>query len=170
VLPARALAECRDPRWATKLPCCASVSPRCTRAALRRGCHLYGNLEADKEKTREREGAAAKIGKKRLTGGRRSRRERKGRRANLNLLARGRVRAFLPRQGSGGGGGGGGGSTPGRGRVLFLKAAYTRRPGRRGKRLSLLSKRGATCGDNSIVHFIRSAALRYKHAYPLSCG
>lgn len=30
------------------------------------------------------------------------------------------------------------------------------------------SKRSATCGDNSIVHFIRSVALRYKHAYPLS--
>jgi len=92
-----ALAECRVPRWATKLPCCASVSSRCARAALRRGCHLYGNLEADKEKTREREGAAAKIGKKRLTGGGGGDRDggRKGRRANLNLLSRGRVRAFL---------------------------------------------------------------------------
>jgi len=67
---------------------------------LRRGCHLYGNLEADKEKTRERE---AKIGKKRLTGGRGWRRERKERRAKLNLPSRGRVRVLARRDGGGGG-------------------------------------------------------------------
>lgn len=55
-------------------------------------------------------------------------------------------------------------STPGGG--SFSESAYTvcqTRP-----RKTSFTSRNATCGDNSIVHFIRSAALRYKHAYPLS--
>lgn len=52
----------------------------------------------------------------------------------------------------------------------FSRAAYTVRqtgPDRRKASFTSREKR-ATCGDNSIVHFIRSAALRYKYAYPLS--
>lgn len=59
--------------------------------------------------------------------------------------------------------------SPGEG--TFSEAAYTgcARPGQtEGKRSFTSREKRATCGDNSIVHFIRSAALRYKYAYPLS--
>jgi len=50
---------------------------------------------------------------------------------------------------------------------LFLRWLIRRSRTTRPRKTSFTSW-NATCDDNSIVHFIRSAALRYKHAYPLS--
>lgn len=46
--------------------------------------------------------------------------------------------------------------------VLFLKRLIS--VADKAKKTSPTSLE-TTCGDNSIVHFIRSVALRYKHAY-----
>lgn len=58
------------------------------------------------------------------------------------------------------------------GEALLTEGLFLRRLTRRARaarpRKTSFTSRNATCGDNSIVHFIRSAALRYKHAYPLS--
>lgn len=125
---------------------------------LRQNCHLYANLEGDKEKTRARvrESRSEERWRRGEGDGESERKEKGGRiftYESTHVVTRwGEVALLLAK-----------------GRAFLRRLTRCARPGQtEGRRLLLSREKRATCGDNSIVHFIRSAALRYKYAYPLS--
>lgn len=137
---------------ATELPFFVCPFFEFNERVLRQNCHLYANFEGDKEKTRARVVAVADRAK---DDG-----EQKGMTESERGLSPTESTHVVTHLGSSASPGGG----------TFSEAAYTVRqtgPDRRKASFTSREKR-ATCGDNSIVHFIRSAALRYKYAHPLS--
>lgn len=140
-----------SPELVRKLPSSVfSLPSDLQRTALWPNCHLHTDFERDREKTR-----AEKHERWWWFGG--ERREMRGegvrrRKSNLreytcSYMLFGKLLRVARR-------------------VFFCGGLHGKRATDQGKRLLLLEN--ATCGDNSIVHFIRSAALRYKHAHPLS--
>lgn len=146
------------PERATKLPCCASISSNSTRTTLRQSCHLYANLEVDKEKTRER-----KLERRSLRQW--GRRQEEGKRERIKTHQRESTHVIRQRVVVNGGG------TPDD-EGSFSEGGLHAVRGRDYTESSVFrfSKRSATCGDNSHCAFHSVGRFEIQARIPFVLG